>query len=89
MADTSDETMATKVALLITTAAGAWIARKLITKVWQSVSGNDAPHDPLNNESTLAGVVAFGALAGAATALSRILASKGAKKITRRVEAAR
>ncbi len=89
MADTSNETMAMKIALLITTAAGAWMARKLITKAWKTVSGNDAPQDPLNNESTLTGIVAFGALAGAATALSRVLASKGAKKFSGRVDAPR
>ncbi len=89
MADTSDETMAMKVALLVTTAAGAWMARKVITQIWKSVSGNDAPQDPLNNESTLPGIIAFGAMAGAATALSRVLASKGAKKFSGRVDAPR
>ena len=88
MAD-QDETMSMKIALIVTSAAGAWVAQKLLTQVWKRATGNDAPKDPLNNDSTFAGIMAFGALTGAAAALSRILAAKGASRIAGRVGASR
>lgn len=89
MADQDDETMAMKIALIATSAGAAWVAQKLLSSVWKSVTGKDAPKDPLNNDSTFTGILAFGALAGAAAAFSRVLASKGAKKIAKRVDAPR
>lgn len=84
-----DETMAMKIALVVTSAAAAWVAQKVLSQVWKAVTGNDAPKDPLNNNSTMPGIIAFGALAGAAAALSRVLASKGANRIANRVDAPR
>lgn len=85
----NDETMPMKIALIVTSAAGAWVAQQVLSQVWKKFTGADAPKDPLNNESTIPGIIAFSALAGAATAISRIVAAKGAHKVARRVDAPR
>lgn len=87
--DDNDDSMAMKIALIATSAAAGWVFQKVLSQLWKAATGHDAPKDPLNNESTIPGIIAFGALAGAATAISRILASKGASKIAKRVDAPR
>jgi hypothetical protein len=80
MADDNDDTKAMKIALLVTSAASAWLAQRILTALWKKVTGHEAPKDPVNNDSSIAAVVAFAAVGGATAALSRILAARGAKK---------
>lgn len=88
MAD-DDDNLVTKIALVATTAAAAWLAQKVLSQVWKKTTGHDAPKDPLDTDSGVVAIAVFGALAGAVAALSRVAASKGAHRITARVNAPR
>ncbi|PFG36681.1 uncharacterized protein DUF4235 [Flavimobilis soli] len=89
MADDNDEGMVDKLILIGTSALAAWLAQKLLGAVWKKATGHDAPKDPLDNESNIAGIVTFAGVTGAVAALSRIAANKGARKVTSRISAGR
>ncbi|MGO1316184.1 MAG: DUF4235 domain-containing protein [Cellulomonadaceae bacterium] len=88
MAD-DDENLASKLTVLAVTALTAWLAQKILTQVWKKATGHDAPKDPVDNDSSTTAIAVFGALTGAVAALSKIAASKGAHRITARVNAPR
>ncbi len=89
MADDNDDGMVDKLILIGTSALAAWLAQKVLGAVWKKTTGHDAPKDPLENDSTIAGIVTFAGVTGAVAALSRIAANKGARKVTSRIAAGR
>ena len=89
MADDNDEGMVDKLILIGTSAAAAWAAQKVLSVIWKRATGHDAPKDPVHNESTIPAIVGFAAIGGAAAALSRILANRGARKVSARIAAGR
>ena len=89
MADDNDDGMVDKLILIGTSALAAWAAQKLLGAVWKKATGHDAPKDPVENDSTIMGIVTFAGVTGAVAALSRIAANKGARKVTSRIAAGR
>lgn len=89
MAHDDDDSMVDKLILVGASAAAAWAAQKLLSAIWKKSTGHEAPKDPLNNESTIPAIVGFAAITGAVAALSRIVASRGARKVTARLAAGR
>ena len=83
MADDNDDGMVDKLILIGTSALAAWLAQKVLGAVWKKTTGHDAPKDPLENDSTIAGIVTFAAVTGAVAALSRSAAKSRASAASR------
>lgn len=66
--------------------AAAWLVQKLIDQAWQRTRGHKPPPADSTAEDIRFGeVAAAAAITGAAVALSRVLATRGAAKIAGRV----
>ena len=89
MADENKEALLEKVILLGASAGAAWVAQKGLSLVWKKATGHDAPRNPLDNESTTVAIIAFAAVAGAAAAAAKLVADRGARRITTRIAAGR
>ena len=85
----NEQTLTEKVATVALTLAAGWVAQKVVSVAWAKATGHDAPKDPVHNESTIPAIVGFAAIGGAAAALSRILANRGARKVSARIAAGR
>lgn len=80
MAD-KKESMAAKVAGLLTALVAAWLAQKIIEAVWRRALGHNPPKPEDEGDARLAEVAAAATITGAAVALSRVLATRGTAKV--------
>jgi H+/gluconate symporter-like permease len=75
------ESMAAKVAGLLTALVAAWLAQKIIEAVWRRALGHNPPKPEDEGDARLAEVAAAATITGAAVALSRVLATRGTAKV--------
>ena len=76
------ESFAAKVVGAAAALAAAWVAQKVITQVWKARTGHKPPAADDEGDSGLAELVAATAVTGALVAVSRVLATRGAVKLT-------
>ena len=89
MADENKEALLEKVILIGASAGAAWVAQKGLSFVWKRATGHDAPRNPLDTDSTVVSIIVFAAVAGAAAAAAKLVADKGARRVTTRIAAGR
>ncbi|MDM7829947.1 DUF4235 domain-containing protein [Cellulomonas edaphi] len=73
------------VAKLVGTAAAlaaAWLAQKLIAETWKARTGHEPPRADDEGDHGLTELVAATALTGAIVGVARVLATRGAAKLT-------
>lgn len=79
------QSLAAKLAGVVTALAAAWLAQRIIDLVWTRVLGHKAPKPEDESDARFAEIAAAAAITGGAVALSRVLATRGtAKLLTRR-----
>lgn len=80
------QSMAAKVVGAGVALGAAWIVQKLIDTAWQKTRGHKPPAaDSMADDVRFAEVAAAAVITGAAIGLSRVLATRGAAKIARRL----
>jgi len=89
VADQHKEALLEKVILLGASAGAAWVAQKGLSVVWKRATGKDAPRNPLDTDSTVTSIIVFAAVAGAAAAAAKLVADRGARRVTARIAAGR
>ncbi|ADG73136.1 conserved hypothetical protein [Cellulomonas flavigena DSM 20109] len=84
--DAQKQSMAAKVVGAGVALAAAWVVQKLIDSAWEKTRGHKPPAADSTAEDIRFGeVAAAAAITGAAVALSRVLATRGAAKLAKRV----
>ena len=78
------QSLAAKAVGLLATMAAAWLAQKLIEQVWTRTLGHKPPKPEDESDARLAELAAAATITGAAIALSRVLATRGAAKVMTR-----
>lgn len=80
------QSMAAKVVGAGVALGAAWLVQKLIDTAWQKTRGHKPPAaDSMADDIRFAEVAAAAVITGAAIGLSRVLATRGAAKIARRL----
>ena len=79
------QSLAAKLAGVVTALAAAWLAQRIIDLVWTRALGHKPPRPEDESDARFAEIAAAAAVTGAGIALSRVLATRGtAKLLTRR-----
>jgi len=78
------ESVAAKVVGVVAALAASWLAQRLIDLVWRRVLGHKPPKPEDESDARLAEIAAAATLTGAAIALSRVLATRGAARVMAR-----
>ena len=82
--DKQDDTpFAVNVAGTVAALGAAFLAQKVISAAWQSVSGSELPSED-DDEAQLTKIVVAAALSGAIVALARVSAARGARNYARK-----
>ena len=89
MGDSGKQTMASKAVGLGATMVTAWLAQKILSQIWQKASGHDVPQPDDPGEARLGELALAAAVTGAVAAGAKILADRGARRVTRRISAGR
>jgi hypothetical protein len=82
MADRKKEDIGTRVFNGLTTMAAAFIARKLITKVWTRVTGKEPPTNPEDPGVAFVEALSWSVLTGVTVAAFRLLAIRAVARRT-------
>lgn len=78
------ESLAAKVAGLVAALAAAWLAQRIIDMAWRRAVGHKPPKPEDESDARFAEIAAAATVTGAAIALSRVLATRGAAKFIAR-----
>lgn len=89
MADENKEALLEKVILLAASAGTAWVAQRALAYAWKRTTGKDAPRNALDTDAPNSSIIIFAAVTGAVAAGAKILADRGARRVTRRISAGR
>lgn len=81
MAGSSSSTV-DKIVGLAAAAAAALVAQKVVGLAWKASSGHKPPKPEDEGDSALAEVLAAAAITGAVVAIARVLATRGASRVT-------
>ena len=83
MAD-KKESLAAKAVGLLATMAAAWLAQRIIDQVWTRTLGHKPPKPEDESDARFAELAAAAVVTGAAIALSRVMATRGAARVMAR-----
>ncbi len=78
------ESLAAKLTGAVAALAAAWLARRLIDVVWTRTLGHEPPKPEDGADARFAEIAVATTVTGAAIALSRVLATRGAAKLLTR-----
>ncbi len=78
------ESVAAKVVGVVTALAAAWLAQRVIDVVWRRALGHKPPKPEDESDARFGEIAAAATVTGAAIALSRVLATRGAAKFMSR-----
>lgn len=81
-----DQSMSVKLATLAVSASAGWLAQKAVTALWTKATGH-TPATVDDDDATLVSVVTFAAVTGAVAALTKVLASRGTRRVAHRMTA--
>ncbi len=80
MADQKSDSTLVKVAGLVAATGAAWVAGKLIDKLWTAIFGHSAPKAD-DGEVRFAEIAGAAIVSGALIALFRVAATRGARRL--------
>ena len=78
------ESLAAKLTGVVAALAAAWLAQRIIDTVWTRAVGHKPPKPEDESDARFVEIAAAATLTGAAVALSRVLATRGAAKVLTR-----
>lgn len=81
MADSDKQDMTSKLIGMGATFLTAWLAQKILAKVWHATVGHDIPKPEEPGEARLGELAAAAALTGAVAYLARVFATRGTAKL--------
>jgi hypothetical protein len=76
MADDQSGTLGYKVLATLSAVLGAFVARKLLTFVWEKATGHQPPANPEHPSVTWPEAVAWAGLSGAVVGVARLIAQR-------------
>ena len=81
-----DQSIPVKIATLVVSAAAGWVAQKIVTAVWTKATGHN-PASADDDDATTVSIVTFAAVTGGTAALTRVLASRGTRRVANKLHA--
>jgi len=84
VAEQNQTTLVTKLAGVAVTLVATWATQRLINVLWTRTLGHEPPKPEDEGDARLGEIAAAAAITGAAIALSRVLATRGAARLTAR-----
>ena len=78
------ESAAAKAVGIVAALAAAWLAQRVIDTTWRRALGHKPPKPEDEGDARFGEIAAAAAVTGAAIALSRVLATRGAAKLLTR-----
>lgn len=83
------DTLTYKLTVSLLSLGAGWLAQKALVALWRTTVGKGAPRSIEDEDATVAGVVGFAAMSAGVAALTRILASRGTKRLAARLTSPR
>jgi len=85
MADSSSTTV-DKIVGLAAAGVAAIVAQKVVGLIWKASAGHQPPKPEDEGDNAVAEIVAAAAITGAVMAIARVLAARGASRVSARFE---
>lgn len=85
MAGTSNPTV-DKIVGLAAAGVAAIVAQRVVSLVWKASAGHQPPKPEDDGDNAVAEIIAAAAITGAVMAIARVLAARGASRVTARLE---